>query len=517
VKQGSKHGQKIYGATFGTPVDFGVTGLKEQIHLRNFQLSGHRDYKDTYYDTTNLDLSRFGALLRLRISAERTFWNVQLFRKKNDRYLILHDLEFEGSPSEIPEEPINLLYAFHRSQQLVQIGQIRIIQTNYERQDGEGPPHDGIIDRDISSSGTISGAQHFRDIILRTSSRATFDRAPYESLEAFMLSKGGDKYLDIPEIFRVLGPIAPSLHTILESSGDPDSRAYAILQQAVALAVGRLLRFDPGVRLSPDPEIVHEFRVTVRRLRSDLRSFSSIIDAAGANLLRNELAWLGGEVGKIRDCDVLTEHIHDLSLHNLSEDQAGIVMLQDFINSLCKINRKLLLETISSKRYADLIETIINIAIGSISIENAAGINQHKPFQKSSERIIKKIVRQRWRKYARAAQQINTGSSERELHHVRILAKRCRYAAEAALPLFGVAARRFSRSMQEVQNLLGTYHDCAFQETWLRKIAEDLPDARVAIGELTFLIQQEREYLKSKWPKIWKKTSSPKLRRWTDA
>lgn len=517
MKQRALSGREFYGSTFLAPFGLILADLFGQTHFDNFHLTEHDDLKDTYYDTANLDLIRFGAILRFRSVTDQAFWNVQLFSRKGAKYIIRRDLEYVGHSTEIPAPLTGLLYAFHRSRPLIQIGQIRTAQESYTLCDTEGVVRDEIIDRDITSSGALWEAIRFREITIWSKDRSRARHRGSKSLEARARVQGGRLVSSAPEIIHVLGSAAASPFSILGSPPDSSSRVYSIFQRAVALSTLRLLRFDPGVRLSSDPEMVHEFRVGIRRLRSDLRSFSKVIDSTEAAALRSKLAWLGGEVGKMRDCDVLVGHVGELSLHLVNEDTSGVVILQSFLDDLCKNNRNTLLEILDTERYANLVETITNIADGSVSIENMAGALQHDPPAQSSEDIIRKIVRQRWRKYANAAQQIGSGSSDLELHRVRILAKRCRYAAETALPLFGDPVKKFSGGLAEVQDLLGKYHDCVFQEVWLRKVAEGLPEATVAIGALLRLMHQERQQLRAEWPALFEKTSSPKLRRWLRA
>src|SRR5262249_22422025 len=70
-------------------------------------------------------------------------------------------------------------------------------------------------------------------------------------------------------------------------------------------AAQRLAAFDPIVRLDADKVGVHQSRVAVRRLRSDLRTFRDQLDPEWATPLRDELRWLAGELGGVRDADVM--------------------------------------------------------------------------------------------------------------------------------------------------------------------------------------------------------------------
>ena len=60
---------------------------------------------------------------------------------------------------------------------------------------------------------------------------------------------------------------------------------------------------DIGLRTGA--RVVHQTRVAARRLRSTLRVFGDVIDAAAADELNNELAWYAELLGQVRDREVL--------------------------------------------------------------------------------------------------------------------------------------------------------------------------------------------------------------------
>ena len=503
-------------ARFLAPSGLSLTDVFGQMHVDDFHANPRQVLKDSYYDTANLDLIRFGAILRFRASTHQNFWNLQLFTRRGNRYKKRYDLEYGGLPTEIPEQLVGLLYAFHRSQLLLQIGQIRVIEQKYELRDAAGIVYQEVIDMDITSSGALWEARQFHEFATRSQYDLEKARRPSHAFASAANDLGARLIGFTPKIIRALGPSLPPAFGVLETGVDSSSSVYLIFQRAIALSALRLLRFDPQIRLSADPEMVHEFRVGVRRLRSDLRSFSSVIQSAEASALRSELSWLGGVVGKVRDCDVISSHVVALSRNSVTEDESSFVILKSSLDDLCRTSRAALLEVLNSERYGNLIGVIVNIASGVSSIERTSDTRQDASLTRSSKRTIANIVRRRWRKYAKAAGRIDLDSSDLELHRVRILAKRCRYAVDSALPLFGDPARKFSRALAEVQDLLGRYHDCVVQKTWLREFAEQLPEARVVIGELILLMRQEQNQLRSEWPRLLDKTSSPKLRRWME-
>jgi CHAD domain-containing protein len=70
-----------------------------------------------------------------------------------------------------------------------------------------------------------------------------------------------------------------------------------------------------------------------------------------------------------------------------------------------------------------------------------------------------------------------------ELHQVRLLAKRARYAAEAVVAVNGRDARRFAKAITGIEEVLGDMNDA--EVAWLPLAAVDVdPFAAFTAGEL---------------------------------
>ena len=81
-----------------------------------------------------------------------------------------------------------------------------------------------------------------------------------------------------------------------------------------------------------------------------------------------------------------------------------------------------------------------------------------------------------------------------ELHAVRILAKRLRYATEAVAPAVGKPARKFAKDAARIQDALGELNDAAVAGTSLTAIAERLDGpAAFAAGQMTELLVIEAQ------------------------
>ena len=93
--------------------------------------------------------------------------------------------------------------------------------------------------------------------------------------------------------------------------------------------------------------------------------------------------------------------------------------------------------------------------------------------------------------------------------------KNDRAAAEAAIPVFGKAAREFSKAMADVQTVLGDHQDAVVARTWIAKTASDCtPDVAFAAGMLADIETRAAEESRAEFPEVWDKASRRKLRTW---
>src|SRR5260370_35075674 len=59
---------------------------------------------------------------------------------------------------------------------------------------------------------------------------------------------------------------------------------------------------DVGLRRGQDP--IHDTRVAIRRLRSTLRVFGTLLERSAIEGVEEELRWFGTLIGAVRDCQV---------------------------------------------------------------------------------------------------------------------------------------------------------------------------------------------------------------------
>jgi CHAD domain-containing protein len=118
-----------------------------------------------------------------------------------------------------------------------------------------------------------------------------------------------------------------------------------------------------------------------------------------------------------------------------------------------------------------------------------------------------------WKRLRSAVRQLPDPPTDPELHRIRILAKRARYAAEAVAPIVGSDASAFARASAKLQTVLGEHQDSVTAQAWLRSARISGRRAFVA-GELIAMEHVAAEDARAKWPKVWKALDRKQLHKW---
>jgi CHAD domain-containing protein len=249
---------------------------------------------------------------------------------------------------------------------------------------------------------------------------------------------------------------------------------------------------------------VHQERVATRKLRSHLRTFGPLLEPEWTEPLRSELGWLGMALGAVRDREVLLERLRDrtnsLPASDLRSAASLLHVLELEIESL---KRKLQAE-LDSPRYVDLLEKLVAAAHAPVTTLDA---------DQPASAVLPPLATGPWRRLRSAVKQLPEQPTDPELHRIRILAKRARYAAEAVSPVVGPGATAFARAAAKLQTILGEHQDSVTAQAWLRSVRVTGRRAFVA-GELIAMEHLAAQKARKDWPKVWKALDRKSLRKW---
>ena len=279
-----------------------------------------------------------------------------------------------------------------------------------------------------------------------------------------------------------------ALHDTLEPSGAPGKRASALEQVRAYLGeqLSEIERNDPVVRLDRDVEALHDLRVAVRRSRAVLRAARDLFEPEWLDRLRDELKWLGGELGPARDLDVMLEHLRE-EREAIGIDAAPVVKR---IERERRSARKRAIGALDSERYLALLDEL-RVAV------------DHPPVRAVDVRLDR-IAGKTFRKLEREIAGLGDSPSDSALHRTRIRAKRARYAAELALPVTGKPAERFVQASKRFQDIVGEHQDAIVAEERIRAYAESA-DAAFGAGRLVERQRARRARARAAMPKAWKR------------
>jgi CHAD domain-containing protein len=237
-----------------------------------------------------------------------------------------------------------------------------------------------------------------------------------------------------------------------------------IFQQVLALKM-----HDPGVRVDA-PDAVHQLRVAARRLRSALATFRKLLDVTSTQFLRSELQWLASTVGQARDTEIIRERLKEMISAEPPELLLGAVAqnIERHLNDIYRPARAAGLEALDSDRYVRLLDSL-DAFLADPPLTGTA--------EKEAQRTIGRLVSAEQKRLAKAVRAVDIaneeGPQDAALHEVRKCAKRLRYAAEAASPVFGKQATALARAAEAIQEILGDFHDSVVIRETLLKLAAD--------------------------------------------
>jgi len=508
-------------AKLRAPADFTLPDLGDLMPGVIGKALPEQDLDAVYYDTADLRLARFGITVRHRSGEDAPCWTVKFpDPAEHGPALVRSEIEIPGPRDPLPERVADLVLAYTRNRRLVPVAALRTRRRPFELCDSAGHGLGQIVDDEVTATRENFSPYEFREVEVEIGAGGRFGRELMRAAVTRLEAAGASAASPIPKLVRVLGVRAtrPPQVKLVELAERPS--ASELVQHAIARSVTQLLRHDPGVRLGTDPEDVHQLRVAARRLRSDLRTFAPLLEGEQIDAVRQELGWVGRLVGEVRDADVLGARLAELCATLPEADRAGAIRLLRRHQAQGEAAREAMLTSLRDRRYLRLIDALVKLAANppmrAAATDPAPDADTPPPTASMPEELAARLVRRPWRRLTRGVAQLGPEPADERLHEVRILAKRCRYAAEAVVPVSGRRAERLASRLAKVQTVLGDHQDTAVAEDWLRAAADADPKARLAAGQLIAAERARRAELRERWPVVWRKASSNTKHPWPE-
>ena len=461
-----------------------------------------------YWDTCHRGLLGWGHTVRHRTASDgsESGWTVKLGQDDANGAVVRDEIAFDGDPRQPPEEVCSLVRAFIRHKPLQPIATIITDRRSQRlRRDDEHGVVEVADDLVRSWVGGNEGPS-FREI------------------EVELIEGDEDLLVDVVRVLRKAGVGEPDPASKLERvlGGRPRcelepvklkrrASVAELVSAAFSNSTRQLILNDPSVRLGDDPEAVHDARVSTRRLRSDLKTLLPLLDESAVTLLRDELQWLGGSLGAVRDTDVLAEGMCHLAKKLHSEDLPAIESLVAQVHQERQERYVTLRNNLNDDRYITLLETLVRFASRAPLVPPVVAPS-------AAKRIGVKLARKAWKRVRKQVDGLGPDPQDAALHELRKRVKRARYAAELIDPLVHGDASDFALQLADLQDVLGKLQDSVVADHWLRsRLASEVTSREAfAAGALHARELRQRAEARRRWRHAWDKGRRAKLRSWMD-
>jgi CHAD domain-containing protein len=239
-----------------------------------------------------------------------------------------------------------------------------------------------------------------------------------------------------------------------------------------------LTQWEETARTWEDIEGVHQFRVTIRRMRSALTLFQNAVPRSISDPYAAEMRWIAGELGLARDLDVF-----------ISEGLAAVA-------AKLPLGGAEKLEGLAQERRARAYEEQVRSMLDSERFRlfkhdfehwlNSRGWELGELTKKQSQRqstnllpYARKLLDKQERRVLSAGSHVDRDDAA-AMHQLRIECKKLRYAAEFFRPLFA-GMDTFISHMKGLQDLLGTMNDVAVTRQLLDELLTGQTDQEVSV------------------------------------
>jgi CHAD domain-containing protein len=266
-------------------------------------------------------------------------------------------------------------------------------------------------------------------------------------------------------------------------------------RKAIAFGAESLMRHQ-GAAESGEVEPLHQLRVSTRRLRGTVELFSNVIYAGQLKILRRDLPWLGAQAGAVRECDITSSLIAARAARIDPELKAAIAPILDALDDRRIVEHEKLHEVLGSRRYRSLLARLSKPAIKKLGADRRLGI------------VAAQLVRPAARGASRFGEKIADDAPATVFHKLRVRIKRLRYDLDMIAPLGAKRHKKALGRLEELQELLGLYHDVIVASAWLLSYAETSaapPRTLLAAGALIQSLGSREKKLRRQAMRAWRR------------
>lgn len=249
---------------------------------------------------------------------------------------------------------------------------------------------------------------------------------------------------------------------------NPDAPVKKSAQTIINAFLKISRRNEKGVIADYDTEFLHDYRVSLRKVRSVLSLFKGVYSPEDTDRLKQDFASLMQKTNNLRDLDVYLLNKKKYFELVPEDTHEGLEILFNYFAGERGKEQKRVSQIIKSKSYLKEIGRLQKLfADGASLVAGPKGEEKSLAFACIS--ILK-----RYDKVCKIARSIDEKTEDETVHQLRINCKKLRYLIEFFAPIFPEdEIKSLIKSLKILQDNLGNFNDYSVQQAFLRQVLSE--------------------------------------------
>lgn len=224
---------------------------------------------------------------------------------------------------------------------------------------------------------------------------------------------------------------------------------------------------EAGIIEDTDTEFLHDYRVSLRKVRSVLSLFKGVFDSPTETRMKKAFGTIMKKTNLLRDRDVYLLSRQDYLNRLSSEHHDGLEILFSLLEKERHIAFKEVSLLLSDRAYQEQIKGLTRLFASQDELP--AGPKAETSFRDLACFLILK----RYKKVCKIARKVSNDTPDGKIHDLRIQCKKLRYLIEATSPLFDTQkGKQLIKKLKKIQKHLGRFNDLSVQQAALVQCLE---------------------------------------------
>ncbi len=280
-----------------------------------------------------------------------------------------------------------------------------------------------------------------------------------------------------------------------------------VFQAIAANCMAQVQANETGVAQEHDVENLHQMRVGLRRLRSALGLFKDVLQPPED--LQQELGWLVTQLGAARDWDVLAGSTLP-AVAEAAPDEPRLAEVKLAAQNKTHEMHEATSIAVSSPRYTRLILCFTRWVQGC-GWRDAMSLQSQNRLTENVTKFARNTLVYDQRRLLKRGRKL-PGANPETRHRVRIAAKKTRYATEFFQSLYSSKrVRPYVEALSNLQDELGWLNDAAVADRLLKELQEGQSHLEGSAGFVRGYLASRVRNDDKKIRKLWKKFAPMKL------